>query len=183
MSRFPWHPACQYIAARGCSVGAAQLREAAARGRSHLMQQQHHQQHTSTQLQWWPTPLVPVALPDEQQLLQDMAAAITMHNTQLLQQHLELQQTGVEMVGQRKQQQQQLPALIVPLLVETVQRTAAAVAVQAAWRSYSCRQQQDVANRLLFNRAATAIQRAWHACKWVSLRRSCLTFSAAAPVA
>jgi hypothetical protein len=101
---------------------------------------------------------------DEQPFLHDLATAIHAHNLRVLQQQQQ-QQLQEEVPAAPQQQWRQLPPLIVPLLQQTVQRTAPAVAVQAAWRSHSSRLQHNIAERLLFNRAATAIQRAWHACE------------------
>jgi hypothetical protein len=128
-------------------------------------QQQQQQQST-----WWPAQLVPVALLDEQPFLQDLAAAIRAHNSRVQQQQQPLSAL----------QQARLPPLIVPLLASTVHQTAAAVALQSAWRSHQCRLVEDVAQRLLKDRAARCIQRAWHACEW----RLCIAtwwFTAAHP--
>lgn len=167
-------------------MGSAQLQEAAARGSTRLIRQQQQQQRDKAGSNTpcactavstlCPAQLVPVALLDEQPFLQDLAAAIHAHNTQVLQLQLQqqslsgrLSSTGQQLSssGQQLQQQQHNPKhmqLIVPLLLQTVQRTAAAVAVQSAWRSHSSRIQQRIAERLLHNRAACAIQRAWRAC-------------------
>lgn len=160
--RFPWHPSCQHIPARGCSVSAAELQQAADRGRAHLERQQQQQQQCLQQT-WWPAQVVPVALQDKQPFLQDLAAAIHAHNRRALQ-----QQELLQGAGGLQQAQQRLPPLIVPLLAQTVHQTAAAVAIQSAWRSHNSRLQERVAERLLFNRAACCIQRAWQACEYTS---------------
>jgi hypothetical protein len=164
--RFPWHPSCQHISARGCSVSAADLQQAASRGRAHLERQQQQQQQQSLQQTWWLAQLVPVALQDDQPFLQDLAAAILAHNSRVLQQQQQQQDRLQGTDGlQQPHTQPCLPPLIVPLLVQTVRQTAAAVSLQSAWRSHNSRLQERVADRLLFNRAACCIERVWQACK------------------
>jgi hypothetical protein len=93
---------------------------------------------------------------------------------QLLQQRL-FQSQSAQRQPQQTQQQKQLPrVLLTPLLLLTVQRAAAAVAIQSCWRAHSCRLLHRVAEQALLNRAARVVQRAWRACE--CLHQSILSY-------
>lgn len=119
------------------SVSVRELREAAAaRSRPRPLHQPLP-----------PTELVPALLPASPAFLQDLAAAIVQHNNS----HAAQADAGV--------------ARVAPLTLQTVQETAAAVAIQAAWRARAARAQHRASQQALVLRAARCIQTAWRACE------------------